>query len=502
METSAKHHLPTMSTELMSVNFDDRRLNQRLRDAADAMAETPSASLPAIFHQGKDIEGFYRLLRNKRVTMERVLSPHHETTCERAQNEGTILALHDTTEFSFAGETEREGLGAVQGGQGFFAHVALAVTADDQRRPLGVLGLVPLVRKRKPKRAAKNQGAAATQVAKKPTPRELYARPDKESLRWRQLVEQVEAQLAGRAEVIHVMDREADDYDLLYMLVSSRRFVVRLKHNRTLAPDELGLPPRKVQDALASAAPRLERLVKLSPRRNDTKAPKARRVHPTRGARLATLHVSATRVTIQRPQRLPTTLPATLTLNVVHVQEVGAPDDEMPVSWVLFTNEPIATKEEIARVVDIYRARWVIEDYFMALKTGCAFEKRQLESKTTLLNLLAIFVPIAWRLLLLRSLARDDPDAPAVYALPPPQLEVLEVISRKKLPDNATVRDVYLAIAALGGHIKSNCSPGWRVLFRGYERLRAFEQGWLAARATVDQSSRQSAIGKALRSDQ
>jgi IS4 transposase len=47
---------------------------------------------------------------------------------------------------------------------------------------------------------------------------------------------------------------------------------------------------------------------------------------------------------------------------------------------MLYTSEPIDTAEQLLTIVDQYRSRWVIEEFFKALKTGCAFEKRQLES--------------------------------------------------------------------------------------------------------------------------
>ena len=128
METSGEHHIPTISAELSSVYLGDKRLCRRLHGVAEAIAQTPSASLPTIF-KGAALEGTYRLLRNARVTLPRVLRPHHESTWERAREAGSILALHDTTEFTFDGETKRKGLGPVSSGQGFFAHVALAVTA-------------------------------------------------------------------------------------------------------------------------------------------------------------------------------------------------------------------------------------------------------------------------------------------------------------------------------------------------------------------------------------
>ena len=79
--------------------------------------------------------------------------------------------------------------------------------------------------------------------------------------------------------------------------------------------------------------------------------------------------------------------------------------------WQLVTSEPIGTQEQVLRVVDWYRGRWLIEEFFKALKTGCAYEKRQLESFATLQIALALLAPVAWQLLLLRQLARAAPDA-------------------------------------------------------------------------------------------
>lgn len=86
-------------------------------------------------------------------------------------------------------------------------------------------------------------------------------------------------------------------------------------------------------------------------------------------------------------------------------------------------------------------ARWTIEEYFKALKTGCQFERRQLESAHSLLNALAILAPVASRLLLLRHLARADPTAPASTALTAKQLEVLRAVSKRPLSPRPNARD-------------------------------------------------------------
>ena len=92
------------------------------------------------------------------------------------------------------------------------------------------------------------------------------------------------------------------------------------------------------------------------------------------------------------------------TVNVVNVNEPAPPDGEAPVQWLLLTSEAVDSAEQVAAVVDAYRARWLIEEFFKALKTGCGFEARQLRTIRTLTNTLGILAVIAYRLLLLRWL--------------------------------------------------------------------------------------------------
>ncbi len=90
--------------------------------------------------------------------------------------------------------------------------------------------------------------------------------------------------------------------------------------------------------------------------------------------------------------------------------ERDCPKGQEPIVWYLVTNEPIDTAEQVAEVVDAYRARWVIEEFFKALKTGCQIEKRQMESYEALRIALALFLPIAVRLLALCDAARTEPE--------------------------------------------------------------------------------------------
>jgi hypothetical protein len=142
--------------------------------------------------------------------------------------------------------------------------------------------------------------------------------------------------------------------------------------------------------------------------------------------------------------------------------------------------------------VDHYRARWRIEEFFKALKTGCSYEKRQLTTYESLRRALALLAPIAWHLLAIRAIAHDDGSAPATDVVDDVQLDVLRALSpTSKIPlSRPTVSDVMRAIADIGGHVRQNGDPGWLVLGRGYEDFVKAERIWRAAQraARSDQS--------------
>ena len=113
------------------------------------------------------------------------------------------------------------------------------------------------------------------------------------------------------------------------------------------------------------------------------------------------------------------------------------------------------------------------------LKSGCNFEKRQLESFGALRVALGVFLPIAVQLLAVRSLARSRPEERS-NQLSAEHMKVLKAVTRVTLGRWPTNEQTCLAIAALGGHLPSNGPPGWAVLGRGYNRLLVLHEGWVA----------------------
>jgi hypothetical protein len=441
-------------------NFEDERLNNRLRNLIGRLSVEPKLSLPRVLDSA-GLEAAYRFFSNHRVTPDSILQAHFDATRERCEVQGDFLIVHDSTKFLYRYDGEREGLGRVKRGstngkQAFFAHLSLAISADGTRRPLGIAAFKTWIR-----------GSEKTGT---------------EYQRWEEQIRQSSSRLSAIKSAIHVMDREADDYAMFDALLrDGHRFVARSHFDRNLETESDGI--EKLRAVLSHVSASAEREVPLTKRKRN-QDPLAEKIHPARQARVAKLSIAASTVNVKKPltAKLKDAGPPTISINVVRVWEPNPPEGEFGVEWYLLTSEPISTVEQQLAIVDHYRARWMIEELFKAIKSGCDFEKRQLQDYEGLVNLLAVFAPIAYRMLLIRSDSRRVPHAPATDVISSDQIDVLRARGRLKLSANPTTREIYLAIAALGGHLKHNGDPGWSTLAHGLQKLETLTDGWLAAK--------------------
>jgi Transposase DNA-binding/Transposase DDE domain len=449
--------------EFRRASLGDRRRSARLEAIGTRLATDPSRSFPEAMASEGQLEALYRFLNNDGVSFGRILRPHAVMTAERCAEHRDVLVLHDTTSMEFVGE--REGLGRLETSArtGFFLHVGLAVTAA--RQPLGVLAAETWVRRAPPRGRNKRQ---------------LRKDPKRESLRWERGVVAAEANLGGALSAVHVMDREGDNYDLFsYLQQDSIRHIVRLAHNRNL----VGVAEKLKEHALAARCVfRCE--VDIS-RRKQARVLDQKSIHPERDARTASLAVSATTVELRRSNNHSPNVPPSLQVNIVTVQETSCPKGLEPIRWFLVTTEPVRTRAQLEFIVNAYRTRWMVEEFFKALKTGCRFEKRQLESFKSLENALAIFLPLAVRLLALRGAARAAPSRPC-SALTAQQIEILRHHTTRFMSPDPSNEEATMALAEFGGHLRSNGPPGWSVLGRALERLLLIEVGWNQRGEAID----------------
>jgi hypothetical protein len=464
MAKRGRRRRAVVSLEFGDVDLGDARRNKRARAIAERLAAQPAVSLPAAMADRAMLEALYRHLSNTEVSFDALLEPHVQRSLSRVRAAEVAYAVHDTTDCSFRGQARRAGLGTINAqDQGFLAHVTLAIAADGTRLPLGLLGVERIVR-----REHKNTARRSS--------KETRRDPERESLRWNRSVNRAEQLVAEPRRLIHVTDREGDIYRLLSQMVTGgQRFIVRAVQDR---PVEIGEDVAHLFDVAQETAATFVTEVPLS-RRGKHHWPSR---HPLRTGRTATLSFAALPLRIRRPGKHSSDMPNAIELNAVHVFELGPPRGQPPIEWLLLTSEPIATRADIEQVVEGYRTRWTIEEYFKAVKTGCAYESRQLESFHALSNLLAYTFVVAYALLLMRALARVGRSWPATEILSDTEIEVLRKLDRDAMRSAPSVRDALLAIAALGGHLKNNGDPGWLVLSRGWQRLRDFEAGYRLAR--------------------
>jgi hypothetical protein len=159
---------------------------------------------------------------------------------------------------------------------------------------------------------------------------------------------------------------------------------------------------------------------------------------------------------------------------VVEVREAHPPEGVIePLHWILLTSLPGITLAQARRIVGRYTARWWIEEYHKALKTGTGVEDSQLERAYRLEVLIAVLSVVAVRLLSTKLLVRSRPDGvEAAGSFGPEMLKVLE----KKFgepKDGWTNRNVLVSLARLGGFLgrKHDGLPGWQTIWRGWQRL-------------------------------
>jgi hypothetical protein len=124
--------------------------------------------------------------------------------------------------------------------------------------------------------------------------------------------------------------------------------------------------------------------------------------------------------------------------------------------WKFLTDFEVGSFEQAVEKIRWYAMRWKIEDFHRILKAGCRGEDAKLRAADRLVNLVAAFCIVSWRVMWLTMMARTAPRAPPTIALTLPEIVILD-----RLVSNAGNRGakpgtllLYLTkLARLGGHL-------------------------------------------------
>jgi hypothetical protein len=469
-------------THFGGVALGDGRRSRRVVTLAAGWARQPGASIPQLAAgQAYAGKAAYTLLGQPQVTPDALQAPHRKLVSQQLQAPGTYLLLEDTTELSWPeAAARRSGLGPVGPGkarsQGVLLHSLVAAAWPDldpapaaKRPALPLLGLLDQqfhVRQPVPEaeKAAPHGGSRPRQ-----------GRP-RESALWAQSLRAVGSPPAGTRWVV-VADRGADIYEHLQQCHSQGLgFVVRAAQDRALVAGPAKTPAGRLF-ALARARPSAGTFTL------------ALRGRPRQPAREVVLQVSFTPpVALRAPQRPggATGKGAPVPASLVRVWEEPEPGAAPGLEWLLLCDQPVADFTQALVCARQYTSRWLIEDFHKALKTGLGAEKLQLQTAARLFAAVALLSVVALALVDLREKSRLEPEAPAESAgLTASELRILRHRSRRPLD---TVRAVWLALAALGGHLgrTGDGPPGWQTLWLGRRTLRLLVEGVQLAAQLLD----------------
>jgi hypothetical protein len=371
-----------------------------------------------------------------------------------------IVVVQDTSELALGGRRARaNGFGPVgKGGAvgGLLLHAALALEADNG----ALLGAVDA------KVWNRDQGEV--------TPRRSRATVDKESQRWLDTTARAGEMLAAARSITVVSDRESDIYEHFATRPSHVHLIVRGCQNRLI-----------MAEATATSALLFAVLDSIPEQgRFSVEIPAA----PGRKARVAELAVRFMPVALRKPAQGAHDLPATVNLIAVDVREMSAPaDGSAPIHWRLLTTHEVSSVTAARRVVDLYRLRWTIEEYFRTLKTaGFDIEDADLSDPRAMMNLV-VAASIAAVTVMQLVKGRDGAGKQKLTdAFDPDDQRILEAIcarlegktARQKNPNpNGTLAFAAWIIARLGGWTGYYGKPGPKVMRRGLEDFQRIKFG-------------------------
>jgi hypothetical protein len=399
---------------------------------------------------------FWRLLANERVSLDHLIGGWSPST-KAAVAGRHVLAIQDTSEIMFATTPQdRRGLGKVKKGKahGVLLHPMLAVDADSAI----VLGLAG--------------GRIWTRSGLVSTPHGQRRLADKESVRWIDTAGQATQSLADARLITVIDDREGDLYAHWALTPAPNvHLITRLMNDHAVVQGGT------VRRALARQPVVATAVVELRQRVN-------------RPARAAHLALRFTALAIRRPGNTPDKhLPDSVPLHVVEVFEPHPPAQAEPLHWILLTTHTVDTVDAAWQIVQWYRRRWIIEQFFRTLKSqALRIEDSELATADRLLKLTAIAARAAVIVMQLVH-ARDGLDPqPASLAFPEHEIRLLAILNarlqgstaRQKNPHPIhTLAGAAWVIAKLGGWNEYQSRPPRPItFFNGLTYFRALAQGF------------------------
>lgn len=378
------------------------------------------------------------IFSKKTINEKTMLSGHIKETKKRALDTDSewLIGAQDTTFYNYNSQNI-EGMGLIaKNTKGLAQHNLLLLT--DKGMPLGLLDQQYWTR-----------GGARN-----------FEENKKESYKWEKGLAVVNETLGGiNKRVVVVQDREADIFEFFKQeRADNIEILVRV------------CQPRNVEIISSGEVQSLEESTKKLKVLGTTKTiiqEKSKEVE-------LTLEVRAERVNIYPNKDLSANKHKTQGLSLVVAREIARVDcetgesvykEETACYWYLLTSMPIDNEEDVLRVIRFYSLRWRVERLHYTLKTGAInAEKMQFEDIHTLINALAFYSIIAWQLLAVTYMVRQNPEALATELFKVEEVTVMSKLNKKPIK---TIKEAILLLCKISGGFapsKKQPLPGVKVL--------------------------------------
>jgi hypothetical protein len=463
--------------EFGNANFGDIRLTKRLVKLADSLSSLPVSSINQACGDWASSKAAYRFFQNDKINAKEIISGHIKKTISRTEPHKTVLAIQDTSYFTYTSHEKTTGLGIISSSgskdstsdtRGLIMHTSFAVSTKGL--PLGLLDQYIYSRDsidEDIKERKKQKGYKQLPIE------------DKESIRWLNSLTKTHNPLkSSKTHLVTVCDREADMYDFFKTAEQSNSSVlVRACQDRVISsskPSE-DINKHKLWEFIQDAPLQGNTEIKIPSQQN-------------RPARTATMdvHFSSFRMNppvnhVCKKEGLPK-----LALYAIYITERNPPPDVDALEWMLLTNIPVTTLDEALEKVSWYCLRWRIEIFHKVLKSGLKVEDCRLNTAERLIKYLTVMSIIAYRIYFTTLIARTNPALPCDILLSEDEWKVLysRAYKTKKYPKTPPpIRDAIKWIAQLGGFLgrKNDGEPGVTTIWRGWRRLTDLSYGWRLA---------------------
>jgi len=460
--------------EIEKCTFVDERLGKPFRTLLEQLSDGAGESIPMACQDWANTKAAYQFFDNERVNEKDILVGHFQSTRQRFLKSGSdelALVLHDTTEFCFhrhdireigkltkhVGTKTRPNLNHIV--CGLLMHSSLVVTPDGL--PLGLSAV---------KFWTRDEFKGTNALKKHINPTRVPIE-EKESIRWLQNLSESTKLLSAPSRCIHIGDRESDIYELFCTARElDTHFVFRTCVDRLAGDGE-----HTVSDEMQEVDCKGLHWIEVRDKKGDT--------------REAVLELKYRRIRVLPPIGKQKRYPP-LELTVIHAKERDAPAGVEPIDWKLITDLPVRTRVEAIEKLNWYAMRWKIETFHKIMKSGCKAEDSKLRTAERLVNLIATFCIMGWRIFWMTLVNRSAPDASPGIALTKLEVKLLDRLVEDKDPRKSgckTLTDYLTKVAQLGGYLarKKDPPPGNMVMWRGLARLTDIELGFILAAGNV-----------------